>query len=161
MVRNDEVSCGKNKRYADSTSKLTLSELFRTKRIQRQAYDNHIMRSQCACSSQPNTCPPGPQGPPGIPGTPGIDGEPGLPGKPGINGTAFLHNLGLDEYRTCIECPAGPEGPPGEPGPMGEEGPPGMPGKPGSDGNPTMAGERGTQLVSKVYLVSVEDSILL
>ncbi|VDM09492.1 unnamed protein product [Wuchereria bancrofti] len=133
----------KNKRYADSTSKLTLSELFRTKRIQRQAYDNHIMRSQCACSSQPNTCPPGPQGPPGIPGTPGIDGEPGLPGKPGINGTAFLHNLGLDEYRTCIECPAGPEGPPGEPGPMGEEGPPGMPGKPGSDGNPTMAGERG------------------
>ncbi|EFO19708.1 hypothetical protein LOAG_08783 [Loa loa] len=134
----------KNRSYMDSTSKLTLFQMFRSKRIQRQAYDNNDnLQPQCACAPQPNTCPSGPQGPPGIPGYPGIDGEHGLPGKPGLNGIDILYESEPFEYKTCIECPPGPEGPPGDPGPIGAEGPPGMPGKPGPDGNPGLPGQQG------------------
>uniref|UniRef100_A0A0R3RS16 Col_cuticle_N domain-containing protein n=1 Tax=Elaeophora elaphi TaxID=1147741 RepID=A0A0R3RS16_9BILA len=124
------------------TTKLTLSELLKSKLTQQQAYNNGL-QTQCACAPQPNICPPGPQGPPGIPGFSGADGEPGIPGKPGLNGTASLYILEVNKYETCIECPAGPEGPPGEPGPTGEEGPPGIPGEPGPDGNPGLPGPQG------------------
>ncbi|CAG9535038.1 unnamed protein product [Cercopithifilaria johnstoni] len=132
-----------NRRYMDSTTKSTLSQL-RSERIHRQAnYNNNRLQAQCACALQTNICLPGPQGPPGIPGFPGTDGEPGLPGRPGLNGTVILHKSETSEYKKCIKCPAGPEGPPGEPGPIGKEGPPGIPGIPASSSISAMPGQQG------------------
>ncbi|VDK70073.1 unnamed protein product [Litomosoides sigmodontis] len=131
----------RNQPYSkDSTTKLSLSQLLASKRIRRQADSNYDFQTPCACESQLNICPPGPQGLAGTPGFPGTAGEPGVLGRPGLNGTAIWYKWEMGESGTRIACLAGPPGLPGEQGPIGAEGPPGQP---GLDGDVAMPGPQG------------------